>query len=590
VPGYDITNNFVGKVSNEQLIQLDKAIDHMITLQQNPQESLMQLSEEAPECHIAKTFLAFNSFSCGHDNADVATILQTLDSEASNGSLTERELFSAAALANWYVGNYSKAGKLLESWSLFNPNDIMSTRLAMDSYYRAGELKNVLGCVDRVSQYFDQRHPMYGNFLGLLAEGYAESSKWVLADSTAERALQVTHSRDGNVVRASCRAFIARGLSSEIKEVCSRHLESQEEGGVSYEMMHNYKSLAGNQCASYIGAVNVYKRQIREYVANPSKVTIPALIDATIMLWDVHLNICDQTVVGYWKNGDLVRLWDSVGRTADPTACICKTLALAMHSTEFEFIESSYEDEVPMLKNEEEAGMEVSAASWVRWLRGAPEIPAGQPRDYMDSTIFRGVASDAISYDEDEDDIDSGLLLNQHLAILADYVKEDRPTSMYLNNGKERMVSTPHLLSIEPSFKLNLNAYSAPPNQSECQHITSTVTIPICEALLAFTKGEYMECFHKLDVQVNAFSRLPLMTRRLLELTHLEAAMRSGNEFATEAHMLCSERVAKYPNEAQAWKRLAVVHAREGNDNEAKQAKYTAWQHGIGQGGFRGKV
>lgn len=42
------------------------------------------------------------------------------------------------------------------------------------------------------------------------------------------------------------------------------------------------------------------------------------------------------------------------------------------------------------------------------------------------------------------------------------------------------------------------------------------------------------------------------------------------------------------PHDAQCWRRLATIYGQTGQEGQAKQAHYTAWQLGIGQGGFGG--
>lgn len=43
-------------------------------------------------------------------------------------------------------------------------------------------------------------------------------------------------------------------------------------------------------------------------------------------------------------------------------------------------------------------------------------------------------------------------------------------------------------------------------------------------------------------------------------------------------------------NDGQTWRRLAHIHDLQGNSKEADEARYMAWQLGIGQGGFGGPV
>lgn len=43
-------------------------------------------------------------------------------------------------------------------------------------------------------------------------------------------------------------------------------------------------------------------------------------------------------------------------------------------------------------------------------------------------------------------------------------------------------------------------------------------------------------------------------------------------------------------NDGQTWRRLAHIHDLLGNSKEGDEARYMAWQLGIGQGGFGGPI
>ena len=55
-----------------------------------------------------------------------------------------------------------------------------------------------------------------------------------------------------------------------------------------------------------------------------------------------------------------------------------------------------------------------------------------------------------------------------------------------------------------------------------------------------------------------------------------------------EAKKLCCERIVLRPNDAQTWRRLSALFGMSGQLDLAHHAHHTAWQLGIGQGGFGG--
>eukprot|EP00597_Dinobryon_sp_UTEXLB2267_P001819 CAMPEP_0170065976 /NCGR_PEP_ID=MMETSP0019_2-20121128/5846_1 /TAXON_ID=98059 /ORGANISM="Dinobryon sp., Strain UTEXLB2267" /LENGTH=365 /DNA_ID=CAMNT_0010272949 /DNA_START=742 /DNA_END=1836 /DNA_ORIENTATION=- len=69
----------------------------------------------------------------------------------------------------------------------------------------------------------------------------------------------------------------------------------------------------------------------------------------------------------------------------------------------------------------------------------------------------------------------------------------------------------------------------------------------------------------------------------LLRQTLTEALLRSGQ--LDLARLQLNQRVVLAGEDAQAWRRLAAIHGKQGRDQQAQQAHYTAWQLGIGQGG-----
>lgn len=44
------------------------------------------------------------------------------------------------------------------------------------------------------------------------------------------------------------------------------------------------------------------------------------------------------------------------------------------------------------------------------------------------------------------------------------------------------------------------------------------------------------------------------------------------------------------PNDGQTWRRLSIIHRANNQHQLAEEAQYTAWQLGIGQGGFGGPI
>ena len=119
----------------------------------------------------------------------------------------------------------------------------------------------------------------------------------------------------------------------------------------------------------------------------------------------------------------------------------------------------------------------------------------------------------------------------------------------------------------------------------------TTVGSSTCHAIAAFARHDYasaVELFRSRGQEQRLIGKLggTAVQRDVIEQTIIEALLRSGR--LQEAQLALCERTTLVPNDAQSWRRLASVFGRNGLHFQAKTAHYTAWQLGIGQGGFGG--
>lgn len=114
------------------------------------------------------------------------------------------------------------------------------------------------------------------------------------------------------------------------------------------------------------------------------------------------------------------------------------------------------------------------------------------------------------------------------------------------------------------------------------------LSVKYMEAIEAFSKDEYGSCAKILLELLGSFPSAGglCVHRDVLEQTLVEALLRNGQDL--EARTLLSARVAMHPNDAQSWRRLASLFGKAGQPELSERANYTAWQLGIGQGGFGG--
>lgn len=154
------------------------------------------------------------------------------------------------------------------------------------------------------------------------------------------------------------------------------------------------------------------------------------------------------------------------------------------------------------------------------------------------------------------------------------------------------------LQSIQPTFHpaactIELSAFlKADGGRSERDWAMATCGIPVAQGLASFQDSSggdgVASTASLLNTHQSAVHRLggTLALRDVIQQTLIEAMLRS--EQWAEARLLLSERITLAPNDAQAWRRQASVLGRLGIKDLAEVANYTAWQLGIGQGGFGG--
>ena len=180
------------------------------------------------------------------------------------------------------------------------------------------------------------------------------------------------------------------------------------------------------------------------------------------------------------------------------------------------------------------------------------------------------------------DTFSRGEALEKHLQAL-----QDAPTSTVDTLSVYEMLS-----KTEPSFALETRSpeliAATAASDSERGWLVASSAEPAVAALAAQAKLDHAEVARQLNGVHPVRTRLggTATQRDLLSHALVFAFMRADR--VIEARFLLCERTALSPNEAQSWRKLAVVFDKMGERDLAEVAHYTAWQLGIGQGGFGG--
>lgn len=640
----DITNNACtllmmgGELTSAQqrqrqggLTLLDEAIMNMITLETSAVPALRALVQMDGESGIANSLLAFELLrhSVYHEtlpdliDAEICACLESLERNAD--VITRREVFFGAAAMEWRRGNYRKAGALLESSLLSCPEgDAVALRLAQDCYLAAGDSKNVLACVTRCLQLMDQKNLLHGHLLGMLAVGYVETGRLVDAEEAANRAIQRTNGRDIWAVLSLLNAYQLTGRSSEIIATLDEHLEKHESLG-HYSLLFS-KGCALAQRGNCRGALRVYDTLVA-YLQQSDERTATLLVQATFLFWQISLHEVNHQVGSRWPL--LASMWVNVAipqkSQHPPLVELCKTMALAGFLNTSSQVripgrgqsrgQSSPDSSIDLPEGGRIHTGSASAASsslvsaspsqpdmlaWV-WEGFQGAIQAKKPPSQEDAAA----AEAKVAESEKQAALDTEALVAFAQRHVAEVVV--RVQALPGAGGEGARVSgrgvesttRPHfskLQSIQPSFHLAASTIELSSflgevcGRSERDWAMATCGIPIAHGLALFEEsGDGVATTASLlNTHQTAVSRLggTLALRDVIQQTLIEAMLRS--EQWAEARLLLSERTTLAPNDAQAWRRQASVLGRLGLKDLAEVANYTAWQLGIGQGGFGG--
>ena len=611
----DITGNEVSGTGALQISRrgaavsvLDEAIMCMISGESSSVSRLRTCLTTEPTNGLANALLAFELLrNCALEPAtaiEIESCLSRLESGAHE--LTERERFFGAAAVQWQLGNYRRAGALLESSTLSSPTgDPIALRLAQDCYLAAGDGKNVLGCVARSLQLSDQASLFHGHLLGMLSVGYLENGRLLDAEETANRSIAHTKGRDVWALNTLMGVFQLTGRSSEILATAEEHLDKHESFGMQ-SLLFN-KGCALTQRGNYRGAARVFDGLV-ESIETEGVVLGSAVVQATLLLWQISL----QTNVKASRWQDLVQLWiqrqpDEKSTITDanlpPLALLSKTLAMTGLAACARVPEESQPGTISLPEGGQIAsggdqtlqpqqssqGADLLAWLW-KPLYANKVVAAGTTETLTKNTVS---SQARFTYEE----------LHDKATLHVLHAKEGNSALAPTVDDKATMK---RMRLVMPAFQLvtgdpEMSRFLAQTGCSEKDWALITCTSNLQRAFSCFNqsvggggveqeKGEggVEQTARVLNDLKTVFHRVggTQVQRDVLSQTLIEAMLRS--ERWTDVRLLLSERTMLAPNDAQAWRRQASVLGRLGHQDLAAGASYTAWQLGIGQGGFGG--
>ena len=600
----DITGNPVSTDgSNVDLMaSLDEAIMNMITLEADPIPQLSACIKIDANCGFANCLLVFellrnppvilqekainpeNIINKSQPRHSISAILKNLEQNFDN--LTKREQYFAAAALAWSQGQYSRSSSLLESAILLSPGDTIALRLVQDMYMMSGDTRNALACVTRCLQTLDDGHFLHAHLMGMLSAGYLENGLLVDAEESSTRAVARTKGRDIWALHTLLNTLQLSGRSSEVLATLEEHEGKHEGTGLLY-LSYN-KGCALIQRGNYRGALRVYDDMIelmtRENSDRGNNLrSSAALAHATLLLWQICLSATtDSEAHTRWNRPELLALWTGVDLAQYPTALmldLCKALALAGAASS-KGLQTSMEDvEKPQKPMNLLGWLTSNVGAHIKGGSNSEKIVA--PETKISKAATSSSASDIATAPASTSNAHAAKMLEKHITGLTSSQAGPGPDFPKLRGVQ----STFTLQTCIPELRAHISRSSG---GSEKLWQLRTCGESTIRAMTAFASADFSYAMTELNDMRPVMSRIggSAVQRDAIHYTLIESCLRSDR--LTEARLLLCERTVLAPNESQSWRRLASVFGQMGMPQLAKSANYTAWQLGIGQGGFGG--
>lgn len=602
----DITGSKLSlSISRDGLTMIDEAIMNMITSESDPLPQIRDCLSVDKDCALAHALLVLElcrnptAMDEGEMNRGDAEIKVSLENMETNfAHLNERERFLGAASLQCVRGHYTKAAALLESAIMLNPGDAISLRLAQDCYVMAGDAKNALSCVTRCLQTLDDGHFLHGHLMGMMASGYVETGHYYEAEETSSRAVARTKGRDISALNALLNTLQLTGRSSELLSTLEKY-ESKFEGSGLATLLYN-KGCAYVQRGNYRGATKTFDvmLDIIGEIKDTNGGMVAPLTHATLLLWQISLYNHNSALLERWRSEQLADLWQSVDlHRCAPVHALARTLCLAVRTMSSEdwrtFSERDEGKKAPRTSMKDSSGgMGDSGGSSMDGILSWLTKQQVQSTENADIERMADPTSEAADADSEGGSVsldtsdmpckDALKALEEHMGALE---KCRRGDSDILPASAFRMLN-----SMKPSFALATRPPEVLKDNSpnERAWLFDTFVQPAAKGLIAQTRLDYDSSSTELNRVYPALSRMggTMVLRDVISQTLILFFLHANR--LVEARLLLCERTTLTPNDAQSWRRLAHVFDKMGEDSLAEVAHYTAWQLGIGQGGFGG--
>ncbi|MTH78422.1 tetratricopeptide repeat protein [Paracoccus aestuariivivens] len=212
--------------------------------------------------------------------------------EATAHARTPREKGHAAAIAALLSGSWHEAGRILEDVTLADPHDGLALLAGHQIDFFSGDARMLRDRIARAMPAWDVGRPGYHSLLGMRAFGLEETGQFDLAERYGRQGVEL-EPRDGWSQHAVAHVLEMQNRSTE-------GIAWMGDGGAwaegSFFAVHNWWHLALYHLE--LGQTDAVFDLLDSRILGSGLVTVIDLIDASAMLWRLHLRGID--VQGRW--------------------------------------------------------------------------------------------------------------------------------------------------------------------------------------------------------------------------------------------------------------------------------------------------
>ena len=240
--------------------------------------------EDDPAFAMGHAFRAGLMVTAG-DGTAAPLLRQSVEAgEALYAQANDRERRHIAAARAWLDGRFDQALRQYGDLVMDYPHDLLAIQVAHLCDFLLGQSSMLRDRIGQVLPHWDTHTPGYSYLLGMQAFGFEETQLYDRAEATGHRALDINR-RDPWAVHAVAHVMEMQGRTDD----GVAWLDSRRDDWASDNMfaVHNWWHLALFHLEA--GHTEEVLALFERYIARPLPAIALDLIDASAMLWRLHL-------------------------------------------------------------------------------------------------------------------------------------------------------------------------------------------------------------------------------------------------------------------------------------------------------------